>query len=84
MTKGVAPFAGPADIDAIRRRLFANLSDVENLAHGSPPFLEVSLEREIERPVEFRLLGDRLRQLGLHAGALAAGEVAAPQLGPLS
>jgi hypothetical protein len=78
----VAPFARPADIDPIGRRPFANVPDVENLAHGSLPVLEVSLERAIERPVEFLLLGDSPCQLGLHAGALEAGEVAAPQLGP--
>jgi hypothetical protein len=80
----IAPFAGAADIDAIRRRASANLPDVENLAHGSPPFLEVSLERAIKRPVEFCLVGNRLSQLCLHSGTLPAREVAAPQLGPLT
>jgi len=37
MTKGVAPFAGATDVDAIQRRAPANLSGIENLAHRRLP-----------------------------------------------
>jgi hypothetical protein len=78
----IAPFARPADIDAIGRRLFANLADIEDFAHGSAAFFAKSLEGAIEGVIEFGLLGEGLRQLPLHRGALAAGHVAATQLGP--
>jgi hypothetical protein len=38
----------------------------------------------IESALNFGLIGDGLRELGLDGDELAAGEVAAPQLGPLS
>jgi len=80
--KGIAPLARSADIDAIRRRPFADLPGVKDFAHGSPAFLEVSLKRTVECPVEFGLRGDGPRQFRLHSGTLAAREVAPPQLGP--
>jgi hypothetical protein len=78
----IAPFARSADIDAIGRRLFADLADIEDFARGSAPFLAKSVEGAIDGVVEFGLLGEGLRQLRLHRGALAAGHVAATQLGP--
>jgi hypothetical protein len=42
----------------------------------------MSLESSVECAVEFRLLGNCLGEFCLHTGALAAREVAAPQLGP--
>jgi hypothetical protein len=51
---------------------------------GCPGRLLQRLEGAVERAVEFGLLGDGLRQFGLHGGALAAREAAAPQLCLLS
>jgi hypothetical protein len=42
----------------------------------------MSLESSVECAVEFRLLTNCLGEFCLHTGALAAREVAAPQLGP--
>jgi hypothetical protein len=78
--KGIAPFARPADIDAIRCRLFASLADIEN--HGLPPLLAKSLEGAIEGTVDLSLLREGLRQLCLHSSPLAARHVAASQFGP--
>src|SRR5271163_1864410 len=40
------------------------------------------LQGGVKCAVELGLFGDRLRQLGLYGGALAAREIAAAQLGP--
>jgi hypothetical protein len=39
-------------------------------------------ESLVESALNFGLIGDGLRELGLDGGALAAGEAAAPKLGP--
>jgi hypothetical protein len=54
-------------------------------SRGGPDRLGRTVQRfegDVECAVELALLGDGLREFRLHAGALAAREVAAPQLGP--
>ena len=78
----VSPLTRPADIDAIGRVLSADLIDIEDFAHGLPHFLDESLKGNVERPLELSFFGEGPCELGLHRCALAAGEAAAPQLGP--
>jgi len=75
MTKGVAPFAGATDVDAIQRRAPANLSGIENLAHRRLP----SSGRPIRLggAVVFLQCCDGGFELGRDLGALATGQAAA-------
>src|SRR6266852_6731557 len=75
MTKGVAPFAGATDVDAIQRRAPANLSGIENLAHRRLP----SSGRPIRLggAVVFLQCCDGGFELGRDLGALETGQAAA-------